>query len=215
MADLALDIASWVLLMAGAFLVLTGALGLVRMPDFYTRMHPAGITDTLGARADPARPDAPGRLRPGRGQAVPDRRVPVLHQPHLDPCHRQCRVGHGPSPHGNGRSAAPRRRRRSQRRADNSHRSRHRYRAPAVPGRYRVRHHAPRDAVLLGHAVRRVLVRVGGAVRASRRGGRRLHRGRGRRGHLHRADAVDARPHSPARSAAGPVRACCRSWSCS
>ncbi len=49
MADLALDITSWVLLMAGAFLVLTGALGLVRMPDFYTRMHPAGITDTLGA----------------------------------------------------------------------------------------------------------------------------------------------------------------------
>lgn len=45
---LILDVLSWALLMAGAFLVLVGALGLVRMPDFYTRMHPAGITDTLG-----------------------------------------------------------------------------------------------------------------------------------------------------------------------
>lgn len=26
-----------------------GALGLVRMPDFYTRVHAAGITDTAGA----------------------------------------------------------------------------------------------------------------------------------------------------------------------
>ena len=31
----------------GAFCVI-GALGLVRMPDFYTRMHAASVTDTLG-----------------------------------------------------------------------------------------------------------------------------------------------------------------------
>lgn len=42
-------VASWVLLMAGAFFVLTGGIGLVRMPDFFTRLHPAGMTDTLGA----------------------------------------------------------------------------------------------------------------------------------------------------------------------
>lgn len=42
-------IASWVLLMAGAFFVVTGGIGLVRMPDFFTRLHPAGMTDTLGA----------------------------------------------------------------------------------------------------------------------------------------------------------------------
>lgn len=49
MTALIAEIASWAALMTGCALVLTGALGLVRMPDFYTRMHPAGITDTLGA----------------------------------------------------------------------------------------------------------------------------------------------------------------------
>ncbi|MBI1365727.1 MAG: sodium:proton antiporter [Alphaproteobacteria bacterium] len=33
----------------GGLAVLTGAIGLVRFPDFYTRMHAAGITDTAGA----------------------------------------------------------------------------------------------------------------------------------------------------------------------
>ncbi len=49
MSAIILDGVSWVLLSAGAFLVVIGALGLIRMPDFYTRMHAAGITDTLGA----------------------------------------------------------------------------------------------------------------------------------------------------------------------
>jgi multicomponent Na+:H+ antiporter subunit G len=48
MTAIVLDAVSWALLMTGAILVLIGALGLVRMPDFYTRLHPAGITDTLG-----------------------------------------------------------------------------------------------------------------------------------------------------------------------
>jgi multicomponent Na+:H+ antiporter subunit G len=43
------DAVSWVLIASGAFFVLVGALGLLRLPDFYTRMHSAGITDTLGA----------------------------------------------------------------------------------------------------------------------------------------------------------------------
>ena len=42
------DMASWVLLLAGGFFVFVGGLGALRMPDFYTRMHAAGITDTLG-----------------------------------------------------------------------------------------------------------------------------------------------------------------------
>jgi len=46
--DLLLDIASWVLLVAGGFFVFVGGIGALRMPDFYTRMHAAGITDTLG-----------------------------------------------------------------------------------------------------------------------------------------------------------------------
>lgn len=33
----------------GSFFVLAGALGILRMPDFFTRMHAAGMTDTLGA----------------------------------------------------------------------------------------------------------------------------------------------------------------------
>jgi multicomponent Na+:H+ antiporter subunit G len=40
---------SWICLVAGGFFCVTGALGLVRMPDFYTRMHAASVTDTLGA----------------------------------------------------------------------------------------------------------------------------------------------------------------------
>ena len=43
------DIASWVLLMAGAAFCLIGGIGLNRLPDFYSRLHGAGITDTLGA----------------------------------------------------------------------------------------------------------------------------------------------------------------------
>ena len=35
-------------LLAGAFFVLVGAIGLIRMPDCYTRMHAASVTETLG-----------------------------------------------------------------------------------------------------------------------------------------------------------------------
>ena len=44
-----LDILSWLLLMAGSFFVVTGGIGLVRMPDFFTRLHPSGLVDTMGA----------------------------------------------------------------------------------------------------------------------------------------------------------------------
>ena len=33
----------------GAFFCLVGGIGLLRMPDFYTRMHAASVTETLGA----------------------------------------------------------------------------------------------------------------------------------------------------------------------
>lgn len=49
MTALLIDAVSWALLVLGSLFVIVGALGLVRMPDFYTRMHAAGITDTLGA----------------------------------------------------------------------------------------------------------------------------------------------------------------------
>lgn len=44
-----LDILSWALILAGSFFTVVGAIGLVRMPDVYTRMHAASVTDTLGA----------------------------------------------------------------------------------------------------------------------------------------------------------------------
>jgi multicomponent Na+:H+ antiporter subunit G len=47
--SLAIDIASWVLILAGSFFTVVGALGLVRMPDIFTRMHAASVTDTAGA----------------------------------------------------------------------------------------------------------------------------------------------------------------------
>jgi len=44
-----LDIASWVCLLGGSFFGISGAIGLHRFPDFYTRMHATGVTDTLCA----------------------------------------------------------------------------------------------------------------------------------------------------------------------
>ena len=46
--DSLLDVVSWVLLIVGGFFVFVGGVGALRMPDLYTRMHAAGITDTLG-----------------------------------------------------------------------------------------------------------------------------------------------------------------------
>ncbi|MGH8633508.1 MAG: monovalent cation/H(+) antiporter subunit G [Burkholderiales bacterium] len=45
----ALDLASWLLLGAGGAFCVIGGIGLVRMPDFYTRVHAASVTETLGA----------------------------------------------------------------------------------------------------------------------------------------------------------------------
>ncbi len=47
--ETALDILSGVALLGGGAFVIIGGIGLLRLPDFYTRLHAAGITDTLGA----------------------------------------------------------------------------------------------------------------------------------------------------------------------
>jgi len=44
-----LDILSWILLLAGGALGIVGGIGIYRFPDFYSRLHAAGITDTLCA----------------------------------------------------------------------------------------------------------------------------------------------------------------------
>ena len=47
----ALNMLSGMLLFLGALFILVGSIGLLRMPDVFTRMHAAGITDTIGAAA--------------------------------------------------------------------------------------------------------------------------------------------------------------------
>ena len=42
-----LEIISSVLLVLGAFFSLSGALGLFRFPDFFTRVHAASVTDSI------------------------------------------------------------------------------------------------------------------------------------------------------------------------
>lgn len=44
-----LDGLSWALLVSGGLFCMVGGVGLLRMPDFYTRCHAASVTDTLGA----------------------------------------------------------------------------------------------------------------------------------------------------------------------
>lgn len=43
-----IDAASWLLLLGGGAFIFIGGLGILRLPDFYTRMHAASPTDTLG-----------------------------------------------------------------------------------------------------------------------------------------------------------------------
>ena len=43
-----IDAASWALLLAGSAFCVVGGIGLLRLPDFYSRTHAAGLTDTLG-----------------------------------------------------------------------------------------------------------------------------------------------------------------------
>ena len=49
MTDLVTDAISWVLIASGSAFIIIGGLGLIRLPDVYTRMHAASVIDTLGA----------------------------------------------------------------------------------------------------------------------------------------------------------------------
>jgi len=49
MIDVLRDTLSLVLIVSGSGLIVTGAIGLVRMPDLYTRMHAGSVGDSLGA----------------------------------------------------------------------------------------------------------------------------------------------------------------------
>jgi multicomponent Na+:H+ antiporter subunit G len=45
--DVAIDVLSWVLLALGGACVLIGGIGALRLPNFYTRIHAASLTDTM------------------------------------------------------------------------------------------------------------------------------------------------------------------------
>ena len=47
MIDIALNILSWILLTLGGVCVLIGGIGGLRLPNFYTRIHAASLTDTM------------------------------------------------------------------------------------------------------------------------------------------------------------------------
>jgi multicomponent Na+:H+ antiporter subunit G len=44
-----MNVIGGILMTAGVFLLIAGAIGYLRLPDFYTRMHAIGKSDTLGA----------------------------------------------------------------------------------------------------------------------------------------------------------------------
>ena len=48
MMELLIDLTSWLLLMVGSAFLLIGAIGILRLPDIFSRMHGAGIIDTMG-----------------------------------------------------------------------------------------------------------------------------------------------------------------------
>jgi multicomponent Na+:H+ antiporter subunit G len=47
--DLLLEVFSWFFLMTGSAFVLIGAIGVLRLPEVFTRSHAAGMIDTMGA----------------------------------------------------------------------------------------------------------------------------------------------------------------------
>ncbi|MCP4189904.1 MAG: monovalent cation/H(+) antiporter subunit G [Planctomycetaceae bacterium] len=49
MIDIFFNIVTLLFLLAGSAFAVIGGIGIVRLPDFYTRLHAGGVTDTLGA----------------------------------------------------------------------------------------------------------------------------------------------------------------------
>lgn len=49
MMEILIDGFSWVFLGAGSFFYIVGSIGLLRMPDVFTRMHATSVSDTFGA----------------------------------------------------------------------------------------------------------------------------------------------------------------------
>jgi multicomponent Na+:H+ antiporter subunit G len=48
MADTIVLVLSWFFILTGSFFVIVGAVGTLRFPDFWARLHAASITDSAG-----------------------------------------------------------------------------------------------------------------------------------------------------------------------
>ncbi|MBK0326554.1 monovalent cation/H(+) antiporter subunit G [Rhodobacteraceae bacterium F11138] len=43
-----IDILSWIFIIGGSFFSIVGAVGLIRFPDFWSRLHAVSVTDSAG-----------------------------------------------------------------------------------------------------------------------------------------------------------------------
>ena len=46
-----IELISLILLAIGCFFILSGSLGLIKLPDVFSRIHAAGLIDTLGSKS--------------------------------------------------------------------------------------------------------------------------------------------------------------------
>lgn len=47
--ELILDVLSWIFILGGGFFAVSGGIGVLRLPDVFSRLHASGMTDTMGA----------------------------------------------------------------------------------------------------------------------------------------------------------------------
>ncbi len=92
---LARDIASWLLLLSGSFFFIVGAVGMVRMPDVYTRMHASSVTETLGCGLLIAGMMLQAGWGAGERQTVPAWRIVFSDCTGCNPCAGASSAAHG------------------------------------------------------------------------------------------------------------------------
>lgn len=46
--SLIIDILSWIAILAGSFFTVVGAIGMIRFPDFWSRLHAVSVSDSAG-----------------------------------------------------------------------------------------------------------------------------------------------------------------------
>ena len=46
--EIAVEVISWIFMLSGSFFVIIGAVGTLRFPDFWARLHAVSITDSAG-----------------------------------------------------------------------------------------------------------------------------------------------------------------------